>query len=196
MNCCAHKTATLTQIQHTVRGSHYLGLPWLEKIYEYKFKQRMTTLWYASIDSNPHPLESLDKDDSELETCYQYVLKSENVIRKLLNLCVQVQITPYNLQFEISMVLSMDLQLFDQTILRFLYFRAGVWVEIADAERSDLIFVSFTEVPVWWSNQESGTLEPWGRGASWQISYHDIPTKGKGADYVHHTTPPPGFLNF
>ena len=40
----------------------------------------MTPLFilYASIDSNPHPLESLDRDDSELET--RYGLKSENCV--------------------------------------------------------------------------------------------------------------------
>ena len=45
-----------------------------------EFKRFMTPLFilYASIDSNPHPLESLDRDDSELET--RYGLKSENCV--------------------------------------------------------------------------------------------------------------------
>ena len=46
--------------------------------YKCEFKQIMTPLLYASIDSNPHPLESLDRDDSELET--RYGLKSENCV--------------------------------------------------------------------------------------------------------------------
>ena len=46
--------------------------------HKWKINQKMTPLWYVSINSNPHPLESLDRDDSELETCNG--LKSENVI--------------------------------------------------------------------------------------------------------------------
>ena len=48
------------------------------KKHKCEFKQNMAQLLYASIDSNPHPLESLDRDDSELET--RYGLKSENII--------------------------------------------------------------------------------------------------------------------
>ena len=60
-------------------GAPLAGAP-MAGNHKWKFKQKITPLWYASIDSNPHPLESLGRDDSELET--RYGLRAKTLYEK------------------------------------------------------------------------------------------------------------------